>query len=299
MDLVAPAKSGLTRRVISASVLVPFVALLIYLNYWWFALLTAAAVVLALREMYTMLRVSGKYQPRVFSGIGCGLALWAAGVAHYVFPANHATITWVGLALTFSLLLMLTGELLSHADDHTSMASWAITFALAVYIGWLLGCYPMLRGLEIPITGGWLAALAIPAGAAWVYLVLAVTWMTDAGAFFVGRAVGHRPLAPHISPRKTLEGALGGIVAAILTALLCVPLLGLPLSIPAAVVLGLVGGLAAVVGDLIVSQIKRQIGAKDSGSLIPGHGGLLDRLDSMLFTGPILYYLIVLLTPSG
>jgi phosphatidate cytidylyltransferase len=103
-------------------------------------------------------------------------------------------------------------------------------------------------------------------------------------------------MTPYLSPKKSWEGAAGGFVASVLVALLAVPLLGLPLSYPAAALLGIAGGIAGQLGDLAESLIKRQIGTKDIGHLIPGHGGLFDRLDSMLFTAPVLYYLILLLT---
>jgi phosphatidate cytidylyltransferase len=99
-----------------------------------------------------------------------------------------------------------------------------------------------------------------------------------------------------LSPKKSWEGAAGGFVAAVLVSMLAVAALGLPLGYAEAALIGAVGGVTAQVGDLVESLLKRQIGLKDIGHLIPGHGGILDRLDSMLFTAPVLYYLILLLT---
>jgi phosphatidate cytidylyltransferase len=183
-------------------------------------------------------------------------------------------------------------------DRQGSLEGWALTFAGACYVAWLLSHYILLRTLETPLAGGWLAGLHIQSGAAWVYVVLAITWMQDTMAYFVGSAWGRRQMAPYLSPKKSWEGAVGGIIASMLTALLAVPMLGLPIGYASAALLGVAGGLAGLGGDLAESLIKRQMDVKDTGSLIPGHGGILDRLDSMLFTAPVLYYLILLTAPS-
>src|SRR6185436_8857704 len=103
---------------------------------------------------------------------------------------------------------------------------------------------------------------------------------------------GRHKMAPTLSPKKTWEGAAGGLIGAVVASLVCIPLLGLPLGPGAGLVLGIVGGVVGPLGDLAESLIKRQVGLKDAGNLIPGHGGILDRADSLLFTIPILYYLI-------
>lgn len=103
-------------------------------------------------------------------------------------------------------------------------------------------------------------------------------------------------MAPILSPKKSWEGFAGGMVAAIATALFCVPLLGLPITLLEAAILGVIAGIFGPLGDLAESLIKRQVGVKDSGYIIPGHGGILDRIDSILFTGPVVYYMIVLFT---
>ncbi|HEY3232626.1 MAG TPA: phosphatidate cytidylyltransferase, partial [Roseiflexaceae bacterium] len=105
-----------------------------------------------------------------------------------------------------------------------------------------------------------------------------------------------RQMAPLLSPKKTWEGAVGGLVGSVTASLVCIPLLGLPLTLGAGVVIGLVGGVVGPLGDLAESLIKRQVGLKDAGSIIPGHGGVLDRADSLLFTAPTLFYLITLFT---
>jgi phosphatidate cytidylyltransferase len=123
-----------------------------------------------------------------------------------------------------------------------------------------------------------------------VILLLAIVMGSDALAFFVGHALGRRRLAPRLSPAKTVEGALGGLAGGVLGAL-AVRGLGLPLlPLPHAVGLGALAAALGIVGDLVESLLKRWAGVKDSGALFPGHGGMLDRLDSLLFGAPVLYY---------
>jgi phosphatidate cytidylyltransferase len=281
------------RRVLSVVVLLPLIIGLVYAGVLPVALLTAAAIVVALLELYAVLQHSG-YEPRRLTGILSGLLLCGAATLQSLLPA--LAHDWIGFALAASLLVALVAELFrrNHAG---SLEGWTLTFACACYTGWLLSHYVLLRGLHIPLNDdGWLAFLHIPPGAAWVFLVLAITWFDDTMAYVVGSTWGRHQMAPYLSPKKSWEGAIGGFVASVLVALLAVPLLGLPISYPAAALLGMAGGIAGQAGDLVESLIKRQIGTKDIGHMIPGHGGLLDRLDSMLFTAPVLYYLILLLT---
>jgi len=120
-----------------------------------------------------------------------------------------------------------------------------------------------------------------------------ITFATDTGAYLVGRAVGSRPMAPSVSPNKTWEGALGGFVLAVAAALVLGLVFDLGIKVWQLAVTGGVVGVVAQWGDLIVSKLKRIADVKDTGSIIPGHGGLLDRLDSMLLALPAVYYLLV------
>jgi len=148
-------------------------------------------------------------------------------------------------------------------------------------IGWLLGT---------PVyVGGTLSAVAMvrafdPTGA-WVLLTMVLAWGSDTTAYFVGRKFGKTKLAPRISPKKTLEGSAGGLAAAVIGALIMS--LFLPgMSVGDAIALGILGGAAGQAGDLMVSVLKRSSGVKDSGGILPGHGGILDRVDALAFTGP-------------
>jgi phosphatidate cytidylyltransferase len=128
-----------------------------------------------------------------------------------------------------------------------------------------------------------------PDGLALIFFLLASTWLGDTGAYFAGRAFGKTPLFPRVSPKKTREGVFGGLLLAVAGAALIKSVSNLDLSWPVVLVLAAVLDVAGVIGDLAESMLKRAFGVKDSGSIMPGHGGILDRIDSLLFTGPLLW----------
>ncbi len=148
--------------------------------------------------------------------------------------------------------------------------------------------------LYIGLLGAHLVLLrTLPDGAMWLIIASAITACSDTGAYFVGRAIGKRKLCPNISPNKTIEGAIGGVVAGTIAALgfsmLLLPTVNLLFIVVSAIFLSMVG----ILGDLTESIIKRGTGNKDSGKWLAGHGGILDRVDSLLFVGPLFYYLLV------
>ncbi len=278
----------LATRIISVVVLLP----LIIAGVWWpptTFLLAGLVVALAISELFAMFRHGG-YAPRLIEGIAIG---WLICVAAFFSPFAPFNL---GLSVVFVTALGALISEIARRDRKTSLLSWALTFAGSYYVAGLLSSYLLLRQLETPLVGGWLAFAQIPPGAAWVFFTLAITWLQDTGAYFVGRAMGRTQMAPALSPKKSWEGFAGGMASSIITALLCVPLLGLPITWLEAVILGIAAGVFGPLGDLAESLIKRQVGVKDSGFIIPGHGGILDRIDSILFTGPIVYYLVLLFT---
>ncbi len=187
------------------------------------------------------------------------------------------------------LLIALPWLILNRNRDG-ALAAWTYAVGGPVYLGFLLAHALMLRELE----GG-----ADNFGRDWLLFALVVTFATDTGAFFTGRMVGRHPMAPSISPNKTWEGAVGGFVWAVGIAVgLGVPL---QLSVPLwqAALMGAVIGVFAQLGDLAESRLKRATGVKDAGSILPGHGGFLDRLDSIVFTLPVVYYLVALVLKSS
>ncbi len=171
--------------------------------------------------------------------------------------------------------------LLSRRQKEGAFTSWAWTIAGILYVGWLLSYLVALRGLD--------------AGRNWVFFALFVTWVSDTTAFFIGRRFGRHKMAPNISPGKTWEGAMGGILGAIIMSILFftpTPF-HLPLIYWQAILLSVLVSIFGQVGDLVESLLKRSMGVKDSGKLMPGHGGILDRMDSVVFAGMVVYYYVI------
>jgi phosphatidate cytidylyltransferase len=163
-----------------------------------------------------------------------------------------------------------------------AFTNWAWTMAGILYIGWMLSHWVELRSLE--------------AGKELVFWAMFTTFASDTSAFFTGRAWGKHALAPAISPGKTWEGAVGGLLASIIASLILGIIFPLPFSYWQIALLGCIISIFAQLGDLAESMLKRNTGVKDTGKLIPGHGGILDRIDSLIFTGVIVYYCVVLIT---
>jgi len=185
---------------------------------------------------------------------------------------------WSGLSLMhWALIIFPLGALaieVFHGNRPGSANDWALTIAWAIYIGYALSFFLRLRASD--------------QGLSWIIVALLGTWICDTGAYFVGSTIGKRKLCPKISPRKTWEGAIGGLISGVLAVVLLSWWL-LDLAIGWGLLLGVTLVLAATIGDLAESVIKRQVGVKDSGNLIPGHGGMLDRIDSLLFVVPAVY----------
>ena len=148
----------------------------------------------------------------------------------------------------------------------------------AFLIAWPLAHFVLLRDLS--------------QGRDWVFYILVTVFAADAGAYFIGKAVGQHKLAPRISPNKTMEGAGGGVAAAVILGTASHYLMDLPGALAPIAALSAIVALVSMAGDLTESYLKRRVGAKESGKLLPGHGGLLDRLDSVVFTVPLVYYYV-------
>lgn len=269
----------LSTRIVSALILVPIVALLVWQGGLLFAILIALAGALGIWEFYRLMRVGG-YRPHPAVGLVAFALMVLAATGWSPLPQLDR----------FAVALLLFGGLLwalAAPDEESTLPGWAVTVGGALYVGWPMAHAISLRALPGTVSPTGLPAL--PTGLAWVLVVLVATWACDTGAYFAGRFFGRRPFSPRWSPSKTWEGTLGGWFLCLLVAMLLARwLLGLPLLSGA--LLGALLGPAAVYGDLAESMIKRRVGVKDSGDLIPGHGGLLDRADSLLFTTLIGYY---------
>jgi phosphatidate cytidylyltransferase len=269
------ADRNLVVRVVTAAVLLPLVLWLIWLGGLPFALLVSTAAAVAAWELNEMPlqgpRPEAAAPPERVRG-----AQLASIAAAFLLPLTEGLevrgFTARGI-LTALVMIALTDALLFEPDLPRAPQRVGLAVLGAVYPGLLLGTVVRLRQL--------------PDGFAWLILAVAVTWLNDTGAYFAGRAWGRRKLYPRISPSKTWEGALGGLLASIGAALAVKSLGWLP-QLPwwASVVVGAGAGVLGPVGDLGESMLKRAYGAKDSSRLLPGHGGLLDRIDALLFTAP-------------
>src|SRR5699024_1792214 len=181
---------------------------------------------------------------------------------------------------------------------------WPVMIGVTMYLVLPTFAAISLRGTEGEVDRAWFQSLAnaMPGsdrtaeGLGLLVMAVLITWMSDTAAYLVGKSMGHTRLIPRISPNKTVEGAIGGLVAAAITAVVCVVAFGLAINPLAAVVFGIVAGAIGILGDLGESMIKRRAGAKDSGTLIPGHGGILDRIDALIFVFVTTWALLPLLT---
>jgi phosphatidate cytidylyltransferase len=268
----------LKHRTITAAVGVPVIILAIWFGDPWFSLLMAAAALAGTYEFYRMAGF-GRREPLLYLGLLWSLAL--------VLSPHYKNPDFLPIVITLTLLISLICLLLRPSREK-AFHDWAWTIVGALYAGWMLSYWLSLRGL-----GG---------GQNWVYLAMLTTFANDTGAYFVGRAKGKRKLAPVISPAKTWEGAIGGLVSAFLASVviamalrLISPMLGVSFAFEywQIILLGFLVSLFAQLGDLVESLLKRNMGVKESGSLLPGHGGILDRFDSLIFVGAVVYYYVI------
>jgi phosphatidate cytidylyltransferase len=280
--------SSLAQRIGSAAILLPSTIAVIWWSPWSTVAAVVVLIIVGLLEIYGAFTHTG-YHPQRWVGLVMALAVAAAIYADHVLGL-HLTPAVIACSVMAGLVLMLP-----HHDRKGVLADWALTIGGALYMGALTSHIALMRLFETPLEPSLLRDAGLASGAGWLYLICAVTWLQDTLAYFVGKSYGRHKMTPSLSPKKTWEGAAGGMAGAILGGVLAILICGLPAPLWVGVVLGIAGGVIGPLGDLAESMIKRQAGLKDAGHLIPGHGGLLDRIDSFMFTAPALYYLILLL----
>jgi phosphatidate cytidylyltransferase len=273
--------SDLGKRLTVAAVGIPLTVVVTDLGGAWFA---AGLSVLAAVAVGEISRMFGARGDRFLTAPGVLLAAAYPLLAHYLDWGAAWLLTVAGL-----VLLVGVATLRIAPSDRPFQAA-ALTLASAVYVGGLISFGVILREE--------FGASALD-GTLYFFLPVALTWLADTAAYFGGRAFGKRPLAPVISPKKTVEGAVAALVAgpagAVVYGLLLLPALGRRLDVPGLLALGLVVAAAATLGDLAESALKRECGVKDSSNLLPGHGGLLDRMDSLLWSIPAACTFLLLL----
>ena len=262
-------------RLLSALIGLPILLALVWIGSLWFSLLVAIAGALAAIELTSIARRWGHVTPGL---VITPPVVALIAVAYSLSSKNVMLPPLITLAIAVSSVALLIWLVAGRGRD-VPLARTLTTLAIILYAGGFLLHVPLLRALE--------------QGREWVLFLLLVTFATDTTAYFVGRSVGRTPLAPSISPSKTWEGSVGGMLGAVGMAVLANFVLGLNVLLIEALILGLLIGVVGQLGDLAESRIKRLGDVKDSGTIIPGHGGLLDRLDSIVLNVLVVYYFVI------
>jgi phosphatidate cytidylyltransferase len=262
-------RKNLAARIGSAVVLFPLAIWLTIHGGFPFALLAGAAAAVAAIELIRMFGAIGVAEAFGVAVAGAIPLLGALGESGAVLPG------WSGLALAAATVVLLSMFLFRQAPLEQLPRSVSVVVLAWLYCGLLIAT---------------LVALRIRFGVSWVIMAFVVTWANDTAAYFAGHAFGRHKLYERISPKKTWEGFAGGAVGSVAGALVVHALLRPSALTPtAAVAVGLGGAVLGPLGDLVESMLKRATGVKDSGRIIPGHGGLLDRIDALLFVAPWVY----------
>lgn len=245
---------------------------------------------------------------RSFQRIGVRPSTWTgtlALIALFIIAGTDAPFLALMGAMTSYTLISLSQHLVKK-DRTGSLTDWVFSLSGVLYVGFTMMHFVLIRRMQGPSDVGWVESAdaligdgGASLGLAWLLVVLTTTWLTDVFAYVVGRKYGKTRLIPHISPGKTRAGAVAGLVAGTLTGGLAGYLFGVPVPLGIMLLVGGVIAIGAMLGDLCESLIKREIGIKDMGSIIPGHGGLLDRIDALLVTIPLTYYLAMFLSWLG
>lgn len=264
-------------RIITSLIGIPIVVVLVWFDtpVPWFTLLVAGWGLGGVYEFYNLVRRSKGISPLFIFGM-----LWSllfiisphiGHIPHFNGISTGSFLLTTGVIASLLILLWRGGK-------EQAFSAWAWTMAGILYIGWLLSNFVALRNLED--------------GRGWVFLAILSTFASDSSAYFVGRALGKHKIAPYISPKKSWEGTIAGVAGAIIASTVLVYLFKLPVNFWEVIVLGLCISVAGQLGDLVKSLFKRNMAVKDSGNILPGHGGFLDRMDSLAFAGVIVFYFV-------
>jgi len=284
-------------RVLTALVLIPVViAIVLFTPTWAVALSTAVITILALREYFALGDAIGHRAYRlwtIFSAALLILCQWFGAHSEAVFFEHgyqgllrnrfHQAALESPATVFFLFVLGLTAlTLFTRRPLVESLPSAGISSSSFLLVAFPLSFAVRIDGIPVD-------------GPALLLFALAITWAADTTAYFVGRAIGKHPLAPHISPKKTWEGSIGSMIGSLIVA--CGFSYVIHISLHHLVLMAVLGNIAGQMGDLLESAYKRSAGVKDSGALLPGHGGVLDRIDALILCIPVIWYYLVLVSP--
>lgn len=263
------------KRIITGVSIAVIVAVIIWLGDPWLTIAACIISALAAFEFYRIVKCE-HIQPLTYPGIFFSI-LFVLN-SHISHPYSQAFL------LALIILVLLIWVLFKQDKDNAFInVAWTITGIF--YTGFLLSFYISMRNFTN--------------GMGWLFLVLTCTALCDVAAYAFGSWLGKHPLAVSVSPHKTIEGSIAGLIASILFAVLLGIFFKLPVSYLQMVITGVVIAVFAQIGDLVESLLKRNMKAKDTGYILPGHGGILDRIDSHLLVAPVAYFLVLLLTKQG
>ena len=260
------------KRILTSILLLPLLILIIYVgNGWLFNILITLCIIICLREFYALMDqgdISCFKLSAMVLGVILALAFWSK------------KIEWVFLVLTGSGLILFLNALISSSPLSKTIPRVSATFFGLFYIPWMMGFLMLIRGLK--------------GGRYLVFFILALIWSGDTLAYYTGILFGRHPLCKNISPKKTVEGMVGGLLGSVIAAFCLGPFWLPEISFLSYPLIGLAMGAFGQLGDLSESVLKRWAGAKESGAILPGHGGLLDRIDGLIFSAPVFYYYLIL-----
>ena len=265
--------SSLIKRILVSIIGIPLIFLLIWIGGWYFTALIALISVLALHEYYQLCEKKGARPLKIL-----GVVLGALLVVSFKFTNSETILVLFSI---FSLLIMAVGLF---RNKGSAILDNAVTISGLLYPTVLFAFLILIRE-----SGQWLNQ-PDGYGAKWLYAILLATWICDTAAYFIGSAIGKHKLFQRVSPNKTIEGAVAGLVFALIT-MWVVNITFFPeVQLQHLLIVGAICGSFGQLGDLVESKIKRDAAQKDSSNLLPGHGGLLDRFDTLFMTAPIIYF---------
>lgn len=259
----------LRKRVLTSIIGIPLLVLAIFFQNPWFPIAISVIGLTAGYEFYRIVRELGIKPITYFSLFAILLLI----LSPFCPIPNLKSII-----LTGTIIITLIWQVVT-AKNKNAFSDWVWTITGIIYIGWTLSY--------------WTALTNVTNSCAWILWAIAIVMACDAAAFFVGRAWGKHALAAQISPKKTWEGAIGGLFGSIFASVILGLLLPLPIPWWQMILVSIIISVIAQFGDLAESLLKRTVNVKDSGNLLPGHGGMLDRIDSYIFIGALVYFYII------